>query len=228
MKQTWRDLLFAHWPVQPESLQPFMPPELPLDLYSGEAWVAVVPFHMSGIRPRFLPPLPGASRFPEINVRTYVTLHGKPGVYFFSLDASHALAVKLTRRFYHLPYRLADMRVSVQPDSGEVHYYSRRKEGSAAFKGVYRPISESFRSAADSLEHWLTERYCLYTLDGERNVLRCDIEHEPWPLQLAEADISLNTMVSEHWRDLLADTPPLLHFAKKLDVRIWPILRVHP
>ncbi|CAG7647899.1 hypothetical protein PAECIP111802_04091 [Paenibacillus allorhizosphaerae] len=202
-----------------------MPPELPLDTYGGEAWIAVVPFHMSGIRPRFLPPLPGASRFPEINVRTYVTLQGKPGVYFFSLDASHALAVKLARRFYHLPYRLANMRVAVQPGSGEVHYFSSRKGGGAAFEGTYRPISAPFRSSAGSLEYWLTERYCLYTLDGERNVLRCDIDHEPWPLQLAAADISLNTMVPGQWHDLLTDTPPLLHFAKKLDVRIWPILR---
>jgi uncharacterized protein YqjF (DUF2071 family) len=109
MKQKWHDLLFAHWPVPAEQLRSFVPEALPLDTFEGTAWIAVVPFSMSGIRLRGLPPVPGTSRFPELNVRTYITLGGKPGVYFFSLDAANALAVWGARRFYNLAYYLAEL-----------------------------------------------------------------------------------------------------------------------
>jgi len=110
MAQTWNDLLFAHWPVAPNVLRALVPPELPLDTYDGTAWLAVTPFHMTGIRARGLPPIPGLSRFPELNVRTYVILDGKPGVYFFSLDVTSRMAVWGARTFYRLPYFHAHMR----------------------------------------------------------------------------------------------------------------------
>src|SRR5882672_7861763 len=138
MAQTWHDLLFAHRPVESKVLRPIVPAQLPLDTFDGRCWVGVVPFHMSRIHARRLPPLPGLSRFPELNVRTYVTLDGKPGVYFFSLDAANASAVWGARTFYHLPYFLSNM--SVETREQWVRYLSRRKRSNTEFHGRYRPI----------------------------------------------------------------------------------------
>jgi uncharacterized protein YqjF (DUF2071 family) len=219
MAQIWHDLLFAHWPVEPSSLRALMPPQLPLDIFDGRAWVGVIPFHMSGIRARGLPPLPGLSRFPELNVRTYVTLDGKPGVYFFSLDAANLPAVWAARRFYRLPYFHA--RMSCQARDGRTVYSSTRLRGNAEFRGNYQPIRPARLREKGRLAHWLTERYCLYTMKDGR-VYRAEIHHQPWPLQDAEAEIQVNTTAAAA-RLTLPHIPPLLHFAKRLDVLIWPL-----
>jgi uncharacterized protein YqjF (DUF2071 family) len=104
MAMTWHDLLFAHWPLPTEALAPLLPDGVELDLFDGEAWLGIVPFRMSGVRLRRLPPLPGTGAFPELNVRTYVRAGGKPGVWFFSLDARSALAVAIARAWFRLPY----------------------------------------------------------------------------------------------------------------------------
>jgi uncharacterized protein len=222
MIQTWRDLLFAHWPIAPEMLQAVLPPELPLDTYDGQAWLAIAPFHMTGIRARGLPPIPGFSRFPELNVRTYVTVDDKPGVYFFSLDITSRFAVWGARTFYRLPYFPAQMRVNIAGDA--VEYQSQRFGREAELRAHYHPVAPVQVRERGTIEHWLTERYCLYTVAHGR-VYRADIHHFPWPLQNAEAHIEKNTMASAA---ALALPPslPLLHFAKKLDVLIWPLARI--
>src|SRR5580704_2964320 len=140
MKQIWHDLLFAHWPLPEAAIRPLVPAQLALDTFDGQCWVGVVPFHMTGIHRRGLPPVPGLSRFPELNVRTYVTYGGKAGVYFFSLDAANLLAVYAARAFYHLPYFHATM--SSRERAGTIHYASRRRRVAAEFRGSYRPSSE--------------------------------------------------------------------------------------
>lgn len=112
MKQIWHDLLLAHWPVNANDFKSMIPHELELELWEGKPWVSIVPFHMSGVRLRGFPPIPFTSRFPELNVRTYVTYQGKPGVYFFSLDATNRLAIETARALFHLPYMKA--RISVE------------------------------------------------------------------------------------------------------------------
>ena len=219
MQQTWHDLLFAHWPIPPEQLRPLVPSQLPIDTVNGQAWVGVVPFWMSGIRGRNLPPLPGLSSFPELNVRTYVSYKGKPGVYFFSLDAASRAAVWAARRFYHLPYFHATMIAS--EENGVIHYSSLRHEDSAEFRAQYHPASAVRLRQKGSLEHWLTERYCLYSVHLNR-VYRCEIHHQPWPLQDARATIERNSVVTAA-QITLPDTAPLLHFAKRLEVLIWPL-----
>lgn len=224
MRQTWRELLFAHWPVRPEALRPYVPSVFPLDTWEGEAWLGIVPFRVSGARVRLLPPIPGMSAFPELNVRTYITLNGKPGVYFFSLDAANALVVTMARLLYRLPYRFAAMNVS-RGDSGAVLYASRLPgKESIRFEASYRPVSEVYHAEPGSLEHWLTERYCLYTLSARREPLRCDIDHPPWPLRKAEAEIVHNTMAAGLGL-LLPDPPPLLHYAEVQHVSIWPLVK---
>lgn len=218
MHQTWNDLLFAHWPVAPATLRPLVPSALALDTFDGKCWLAVTPFHMSGVRLRGTPAFPGISAFPEMNVRTYVTFGGKAGVFFFSLDAGSRLASWAARLTYRLPYFYADMRVG--QENGWITYESRRDRNSR-FRGRYRPASDVRVRRKGTLEHWLTERYCLYTVMAE-GVHRGEIHHLPWPLQDAEAQIEENTMAAAAGVALPA-IPPLLHFAKALEVLIWPL-----
>ena len=176
---------------------------------------------MSGIHGHGVPPLPGLSRFPELNVRTYVSLNAKPGVYFFSLDAANLPAVWAARKFYHLPYFHA--RMLTHADGEFIKYESRRFRSNAEFRGRYQPTGPVTLRAKGSLEHWLTERYCLYTEAGGR-IYRGDIHHQPWSLQDAEAEIELNTVATAAGISL-PPAKPLLHFARKLEVLIWPLRR---
>jgi uncharacterized protein len=219
MRQEWNRLLFAHWAVAPEVLRPLVPPMLPLDIRDGRCWVAVTPFYVSGLRARGLPPVPGTSAFPELNVRTYVSLGGKPGVYFFSLDAGAISAVFGARLFYALPYFFARIRVRVGRDT--VHYQCLRRHmgRTAEFDAEYSPAASVFNAAPGSLEDFLSERYCLYAVQGKR-LYRAEIHHLPWPLQPASANIATNTMAAAAGIDL-PDTPPLLHYAEHLEVLVW-------
>jgi uncharacterized protein YqjF (DUF2071 family) len=169
-----------------------------------------------------LPPIPGTSAFPELNVRTYVRLDDKPGVFFFSLDAANPLAVWGARAMFRLPYFYADMQVRL--NGGRVRYHSRRRNGEAEFKGRYGAISPVCRRENGSLEHFLTERYCLYTVDRV-GVWRAEIHHLPWPLQDATAEFEINSMAGVAGIEIRG-APALLHFAKKLDVLVWPLRRV--
>ena len=227
MEQTWHELLFAHWPVPVERLGPLVPSLLPVDAFDGQAWVGLVPFRMSRIRGRFLPPIPWLSSFPELNVRTYVTLDGKPGVYFFSLDAASRAAVWGARVSYRLPYFHARMSCE-KPSAGseEIYYGSERlhRPRPAVFRARYSPLGPVELRHAGTLEHWLTERYCLYTVAGGK-VYRGEIHHDPWPLQNAEAEIEQNSMAAIAGIDL-PQRLPLLHFARKQAVLIWPIRRI--
>ncbi|MBI3827606.1 MAG: DUF2071 domain-containing protein [Candidatus Rokubacteria bacterium] len=221
MAQTWERLLFVHWPVAPAALAGLLPPGLALHTRDGHAWLAVTPFHLTGLRARGLPPVPGLSRFHELNVRTYVIAGGKPGVWFLSLDAESAIAVAAARRLYHLPYFHARFAETV--DGGRVRYASRRVHPgapAAELEVVYAPVAPPAESAPGSLEWWLTERYCLYTVDDGR-LLRAEIHHAPWPLQRAEATFTRNTMTAGHGVHL-EGPPPLLHYAQRLDVVVWP------
>jgi uncharacterized protein YqjF (DUF2071 family) len=222
MVQIWHDLLFAHWPIPPAVMRQHVPPQLPLDIFAGQAWIGIVPFHMSNVRPRWVPPLPGLSRFPELNVRTYVTLDNKPGVYFFSLDAGNLPAVWAARTLYHLPYFHARMNVDVA--GGRVTYSSRRLHGRADLTANYQAIAPVQFPQSGSLEYWLTERYCLYTIHGDR-IYRGEVHHLPWPLQEASAEFQENTMAAAA-NITLPKEKPRLHFSKQQEVLIWPLTRL--
>lgn len=234
MHQTWHDLLFMHWSVPVEALRPHIPPALPIDTFEGSAWIGVVPFRMSGVRPRFLPSLPWLSAFPELNVRTYVTLEDRPGVWFFSLDAGNPVAVHVARALFKLPYFHADMSTASafappdrSPEGGEIRYISRRTHRGAPpaeFKARYRPAGAVFDAAPGSLEYFLTARYCLYTADSQARIYRAEIDHPPWPLQPAEAEVGCNTMTAQIKLDL-PDSPPLLHFARRIAMVAWPLTK---
>ncbi|MBI2187256.1 MAG: DUF2071 domain-containing protein [Acidobacteria bacterium] len=223
MTQSWHDLLFAHWPVAVDHLRALVPAGLELDLFDGRAWIGVIPFHMTNVAPRGLPALPWLSAFPELNVRTYVRVGARPGIYFFSLDASNPVAVTLARTLFRLPYYTASMEVA--PGDGDVRYQSRRtaRDGPpAVFRAAYRPVGDVFTAAPGSLEYSLIERYCLYTVDERFALRRLDIHHPPWLLRRAEAHIEENTMAAAAGMRL-PSMAPLLHFAKRQDTLAWPL-----
>jgi hypothetical protein len=224
MTQTWHDLLFAHWPVDPGQLRASVPPEFAIDLFEGAAWLGIVPFHMSNVAPRGVPPLPWVSRFPELNVRTYVRVADRPGIFFFSLDAGSSIAVHAARALLNLPYYSAAMRVRTIADG--VEYYSQRRSDKAAeFAGTYGPTGMPFIAAEGSLEYFLTERYCLYNRNHRGRPYRLEIHHPPWQLQPARAELARNTMASVSGVSL-PDRPPLLHFAKRQDTVAWAPTRL--
>ncbi|MHB1700444.1 MAG: YqjF family protein [Acidobacteriaceae bacterium] len=290
MIQRWNDLLFAHWPVPAAELAYLLPAGLQVDTFDGWAWVGVVPFWMDRVQLRGLPAIPGASRFPELNLRTYVRSQSTrvPGVYFFSLDAANPVAVAVARARFHLPYYWARMSVEEKPD-GLIHYSSRRllSPCPVRFKAQYRgmgrfaagsvairsdaihpdnlrsfpsglpdalpnglskagpgvpPSRTTLRSKPGSIEHFLTERYCLFTSQGtgwgwgrrsdkssgKEKLLVGNIHHTPWPLEEAEGEIEINELPAAHGI-VLPDRPPILHYSRELAVYVWdlePVLAV--
>lgn len=226
MTQRWHDLLFIHSPIAPEILRPLLPPQLELDTFDGQAWVGIIPFRVTHASLRWLPPPPLLSRFPEVNVRTYVTMQGIPGVYFFSLDAGSPLAVLGARTVFHLPYFFARMHIKCRQ---EMIYYQSQRMGtqrpSPIYDAMYRPNGSVFIAHYGTLEYWLTERYCLYTVTEKNRVYRVDIHHRPWPLQPGEQVSKRNTMASAQGISL-PDQPSLLHYAQQQDVLFWPLRRI--
>jgi hypothetical protein len=224
MAMQWHDLAFLHWPVAAEQLRPFIPAGLELQSFNGSAWLGVVPFYMRGVKASWLPSIPGTSAFAELNLRTYVVADDKPGVWFFSLDAASRLAVRVARWTFHVPYFNARMQVT--EDGGEIDYGSTRIERPPAeFRARYRAVSEIFHAMPGSIEHWLMERYCLYSADRRGRIYRGEIHHARWPLQLAECTIEVNTLATQLGIEL-SPNPPLVHFAKRLDVVAWYLTRI--
>ena len=220
--QSWENLLFAHWRVSEDDLRKVVPPQLAVDTFDGSAWLGITPFRVTGLRLRGTVPIPYLSSFLELNVRTYVTAEEKPGIWFFSLDAENPLAVEGARRTYRLPYYRAKM--SARERGDWIDYSSARREGTGrpfVFEASYRPTGARFEAERGSLEYFLAERYCLYTLDERQDLRRAQIHHPPWPLQPAEATISLNTMPPDGIE--LPDEAPLLHFSERQDVVAWPL-----
>lgn len=221
MHQSWHELAFLHWRVRYDALRPYVPSCLPLEMIDGAAWVGLVPFEMRNVRPRFLPAVPGLSFFPELNVRTYVTLQNRPGVFFFSLDAANPIAVEIARTLFHLPYQNATMECFVQDQI--VYYGSTRIDARGApayFRARYRPIGTPFVAPKDSLEYLLTARYCLYVTNARGKVRRVEIHHPPWQLQRAECEIETNTMGAQIGLEL-SRIPDHVCFVKQIEMVSW-------
>jgi uncharacterized protein YqjF (DUF2071 family) len=245
LRQSWDNLLFAHWKVPFNKVRAVVPAELELDTYEGSCYVGVVPFAMANVRPRYFPSVPLLSNFLELNLRTYVKTprtaeadlaaaavsndsagragqQGGGGVYFFSLDCSNAVAVELGCKVYQLPYYNALMKLAT--DGGWHHYQCVRLhagEEQLKFKASYREIGPVIYSQPGSLEAFLTERYC-FLLSHQGTICRGDVHHKPWPLQAAEAKIDMNTMASKFSFDLSSEEP-ILHYSKHLDTVEWPL-----
>ncbi|TGM07293.1 DUF2071 domain-containing protein [Leptospira barantonii] len=229
MIQYWEELAFLHWEIPQKFLEEILPKGLEADTYQGKAYIGLVPFRMKGVRPIYLPPLPWISNFPELNVRTYVKNLGKdskPGVYFFSLDADNRFVVEIARSFFHLPYLNADIKLKGTQTQKE--FLCHRKDSRAIhgeFNATYHPVSEVYHSSPGTLEHWLTERYCLYSKDPQGRIYRGDVHHRPWPLQKAECIVHRNTILESHKIPLLSSSP-LVHYSNSIKVALFPLVQV--
>ncbi|TMK23527.1 MAG: DUF2071 domain-containing protein [Actinobacteria bacterium] len=225
MRQWWGKLLFMHWPVPAASLRPLVAPHLSIDMYEGQAWVGIVPFTMWGVRPYFGPPVPGLSSFHELNVRTYVHHDGVPGVWFLSMDINSPLARWGGRQFFYLPYYDAEM--SLRQQGQKIVYSSRRTEPEtppAVFDAAWTFGEPLPAAEPDSLDFFLTERYCLYSSYKEQ-LYRCRVFHQPWPLRRAEVSAHNSTLL-ETLGLPAPNGDPLLHYAEALKIDIWPLRRV--
>jgi len=207
MGQTWQNLLFAHWRVPHDELRSHVPDALELEQHDGSSWIGLTPFRVAGLRIRGVPPLPLLSSFLELNCRTYVRRGDRPGIWFFSLDASSRLAVEAARRSYRLPYRHA--RIGVRDRRFTAKPYGLQ----ASFQARYAGVGDTFQAQPGTLEHFLAERYCLYADDGRA---RADIHHPPWPLQRADATVEQYGIAP-----VPLDGEPICHFARRQDVVIW-------
>jgi hypothetical protein len=225
LRQRWLDLLFVHWPVPATRVRRFVPPSLDIDEFDGTTWVGIVPFRIEGLTWRFMPDLPYFSSFPEVNLRVYVIAAGKPGVWFISLDADNAAAVIGARAAFALPYWRAKM--TMHRADHEITFQSvRRQNREIAFGVRYAPVGEATETAPGTLEYFLTERYCLYSLYRDGGVRRLDIHHPPWRLRRADAEIETNTLASGQGFRIDSAEPPLLHFSARQDVLAWWPARV--
>jgi len=229
LHQNWHHLLFLHWEIPPQELQALLPPRLTLDTFEGKAYIGLVPFTMTGVRPILTPPLPWISAFHEVNVRTYVHLDGRdPGVWFFSLDASSKIAVLAARAMYHLAYFDADIDLRVGEDA--IAFDSRRTDDRGtkpanvhvryrAGEGPAQPASPR------TLEHFLIERYTLYAQDDDRQLYRARVHHQAYPVQRAEVLALDETLV---WAAGVkrAENVHLRHYAREVNVKIYGLARV--
>lgn len=188
MYQSWRELLFLHWEWDAQEVQRTLPAGLTVDLFDGRCFLGVVPFKMCGVRPRFLPAVGSLSNFLELNLRTYVyDSAGRPGVWFYSLDANQAIAVALARRFFSLPYFKAEMAETVDP-TGLVDYRSARGGvDSQRDRFIYRPVGEERCAEAETLDFFLLERYLLFSRT-DAGLRRGQVHHTPYPFQDVELE----------------------------------------
>lgn len=222
MMQKWDHLLFLNWPVSKQVMTPHIPPGLELDSYNGDAWISIIPFKVSKMRLRNMPQIPYFRSFLELNVRTYVKHRGVKGVYFFSLDASKLHAV-LGARIATLPYFYANMKMKQYRDT--LSYSSTRKGGqSANFKGNYQPITGNFYPKQDSLNHWLLERYFLWTYRSG-SLFQAGIHHKPWKVQDATIHIDTQTLTS-FLPDGTLSAQPVAQYASTKTALFWMVKKV--
>ena len=211
--QTWEDVLFAHWPVDLEELARLLPADLPVDTHEGRAWLGIVPVRVTGLRLRGLPPVPGLSSALQLAVRTYVSLDDRPGIWLFSLDSTGPLLVEAAKRAHRLPAYRA--KIAMNSAGGAVRFGAVRD--GLEFTAGYEAHGPEVAAAPGTLEHFLVERYALYTSDGGR-LYRADIHHRPWQLRAAEATVQAATIAP-----VALDGSPRLVAAARQDLLVWPL-----
>jgi uncharacterized protein YqjF (DUF2071 family) len=229
--QRWNDLLFAHFAIDPPLLRRLVPDALTLDLYDGVAWVTISPCCTSHLRPGGVPPLPRLSFFPQVNLRTYVTMGGKPGLFYFSVDAASLPAVWLARIFFRMPYWHSAIQVSGatmqarNPQEKTIHFHSCRLHGPtslngpARFEAIYSPEGDPEQARHGSLDEFLTERYCMYSWN-RRKFYRIEVHHQPWLLQQTSVEIRANSIV-EPLGLALPMKPDVCHFSRSIKMLMW-------
>jgi uncharacterized protein YqjF (DUF2071 family) len=230
MFQSWEHLLFLHWAVEPKLLQSTLPPGLTIDTFGEKAWLAVVPFRMSGVRPRGLLAVPWLSRFLELNVRTYVRDEtGRPGVWFYSLDCNQPVAVEVARLFFKLDYFHARMRMEGHPEGEGVIYTSWRKDRRspehqpAWSRFHYRPTGPDEEAESGSLEFFLVERYRLFSQGAGGSLRSGRVWHPPYRISPARAEDWDIGPAQADGLPLPRGNPDHVCYARHVDVEVFPL-----
>jgi len=225
MRMAWSQALLLHWPLPPKTVRRLLPKELEIDTYDSKAWISILHYRVRGVRPIMGPSIPWFSSFLQTEVRTYVTHHGDPGVYFFSLDASNPVAVWLARTVFRLPYFRAEMQLR---RSGESFRLSclRTHQGArgAEFECQWTPREPLPPTSRDELVPFLTERNRLFAPHAGK-VLTCSVQHEPWPLRHAHVS-ALETSLFEATGLPEPEGPPIAHHCDALGLEIWPLREI--
>lgn len=225
MRQSWRDLLFLHFPCDPAEIAPLLPKGLTVDTFPDEtgaerAWIGLVPFLMKDVRWGFAPPVPGSHTFPETNVRTYVHREGRdPGVWFFSLDAANRLAVQIARAAFSLPYFHA--RMSLRREGESILYEGSRPEAASRIEAV--PGASLAPSEPGSLVFFLVERYLLYAARGDR-LWSGRVFHRPYALREARLVQVEESLVAASGIKSRAFVHTV--FSEGVDVEVFPLHRL--
>lgn len=222
MTQRWAHLLFLHWEVPAEQLQATLPAGLHLDTFEGKGQLGIVPFFMEKVRPRFLPPVPGLSWFLELNLRTYVhDDEGRPGVWFYSLDANQRIAVELARKLFHLPYQHAQM--SAREEEGLIDYQSRRRDTDQTARYRYQGHGEPLTAEPGTLEFFLLERYLLFSCNRQGELKVGQVHHRPYPFQKATCEDP--SLLPFTWNNFPAPhSPPVSAlYSPGVEVEIFPL-----
>ncbi|MBS4176485.1 YqjF family protein [Lederbergia citrea] len=223
--QTWDKLLFCHWSLPAELLRAHVPNDVDLDLFNGEAWIAIIPFKVNHMRVHGIPEIPYLNSYLELNLRTYVKYKGTPGIYFFTLDANKWSAVIGAKIGAQLPYRHSLMKMNIKEN--KVYFQSKRKHpGSSkeSFYINYQSDSNLYLPEVESLEYWLFERYCFFTTRG-KHLYRGDIHHDRWRVSKAKATIQANSLVP-FLPQKYFERQPLLHLSASKQVFAWPIKKI--
>lgn len=219
MTQTWHDILFIHWPMPIEKMTRYVPSELQVHSFNGVAWLGIVLFRAKYARGRFMPPIPFFHRYNGINVRTYVTVKGKPGVYFFSLYTNHPIFTVGARYLFRLPYFYTH--IHIEKNHKQNVYICAHKGKKNVFRIAYEPLAH--HKTKTKLTSWLLERYRLYTVSNG-NVYYVDIHHKPWEVEAVQANIHTNTILDRYFlKEQLNE--PSIHYAKKQQALFWPLRR---
>jgi uncharacterized protein YqjF (DUF2071 family) len=221
MFQHWLHLLFVHWSFAPESIQMTLPQGLQVETFDGRAWIGIVPFFMRRVRVAWLPTIPGISNFLELNLRTYVRdVRGRPGIWFYSLDANQALAVCIARASFALPYKFADMDAKIS--GGEINYRSRRFGSKDSLHYRYLPTEKLGEAKPGTLEFFLVERYRLFAC-RKNQILSGRVHHSPYRLRkvvVTDADPKLFALDGF---ETPSEPPEHAIYSDRVDASVYPM-----
>ena len=213
--QEWRDAIFLHYKVDKDLLKQFIPIDLELDIFDGDAWVSVVAFTMIKARPKNLPSFSPISDFHEVNIRTYVRKGDKAGVYFLSIEASKFLSTLIAKNVSGLPYRSSNIsREKLKTFTSRNSYYND------LLLIEYKVEQNSSKTKFDKsdLDKWLTEKYALFQ-DYQNALIKYEIHHSEWPLNKIE--IKNFDIRYDRFASLINNKPDLVHYSDGVQVIAW-------
>ena len=213
--QEWNNALFLHWKVPFAALRKLVPVGLTLDTFYGNAYVSLVAFTMQKIRLRNLPAIKFVSEFDEINIRTYIDNDNRKGVYFLSIEAEKQLSVYIAKALSGLPYRKSNIHRTL----GNCKSVNLRDRSSLDTEFEVKKVL----TQKAALDHWLTERYCLYH-DKAEVIYRYDIHHKEWEIK----DVHMKRLNLDYKiGDLnLTNEPDSIHYSEGVKVLAWKRIKI--